>query len=61
METIEHNVGEGILLVVVMMMFYLFQVRSALICACVIPLALSTALILLNVIGVPGNLLSWEP
>jgi cobalt-zinc-cadmium resistance protein CzcA len=58
METIEHNVGEGILLVVVMMMLYLFQVRSALICACVIPLALSTALILLNVLGVPGNLLS---
>lgn len=58
MHTIQHNVAEGIILVVVMMMLYLFQVRSALICACVIPLALSVALILLNVFGVPGNLLS---
>jgi cobalt-zinc-cadmium resistance protein CzcA len=58
MNTIEHNVGEGILLVVIMMVIYLFQFRSAIICACVIPLALSTALIMLNVLGVPGNLLS---
>jgi len=58
MDTIEHNVGEGIFMVVVMMMLYLFQVRGAVICAVVIPLALSTALVLLNVFNVPGNLLS---
>jgi heavy metal efflux system protein len=58
MDTIEHNVCEGIFLVVAMMMLYLFQVRSALICAMVIPLALATALILLNLFDVPGNLLS---
>ena len=58
MHTIQHNVAEGIVLVVVIMMLYLFQVRSALICAVVIPLALSIALVLLNVFGVPGNLLS---
>ncbi|MGC5183942.1 efflux RND transporter permease subunit, partial [Escherichia coli] len=49
---------EGIVLVVVMLMLFMFQVRSALICATVIPLALSTAFILLNVFHVPGNLLS---
>jgi cobalt-zinc-cadmium resistance protein CzcA len=58
MDTIEHNVGEGIFMVVVMMMFYLFQVRAAFICSAVIPMALCTALIMLNVFGVSGNLLS---
>lgn len=58
MHTILHSVTEGISLVVVILMIFLFQVRSALICATVIPLALSLAFILLNVFGVPGNLLS---
>ncbi|MBX9720905.1 MAG: efflux RND transporter permease subunit, partial [Candidatus Obscuribacterales bacterium] len=56
--TIGHNVTEGICLVVVILMLFLFQVRSAIICATVIPLALSAAMILLNVFEVPGNLLS---
>jgi cobalt-zinc-cadmium resistance protein CzcA len=58
METISHNVAEGIVLVVVILMLYLFQIRSAVICAVVIPLALMTAFILLNLFKVPGNLLS---
>lgn len=58
METIGHSVTEGIVLVVVILMLFLFQIRSALICATVIPLALSLAFVLLNVFGVPGNLLS---
>ncbi|MBX9693487.1 MAG: efflux RND transporter permease subunit, partial [Cyanobacteria bacterium] len=58
MVTIGHNVAEGIFLVVVMLMLFLFQVRSAIICATVIPLALSVAFILLDVVGVPANLLS---
>ena len=58
MVTIGHNVAEGIILVVVMLMLFLFQVRSALICATVIPLALCVAFILLDVVGVPANLLS---
>lgn len=57
-ETISHNVAEGILLVVVILMLYLFQVRSALIAAVAIPLALATAMILLNVFHMPANLLS---
>lgn len=58
METIGHNVAEGIVLVVALLMLFLFQVRSALICAAVIPLALLSAFILLNTFHVPANLLS---
>jgi heavy metal efflux system protein len=57
-ETIGHNISEGIFLVVVILMLYLFQVRSALIAAVSIPLSLSTAMILLTVFGIPANLLS---
>ena len=58
MHTIGHNVAEGIFLVVTMLILFLFQVRGALICATVIPLALSISFLLLNCFGVPGNLLS---
>jgi heavy metal efflux system protein len=57
-ETIGHNVTEGIILVVVILMLYLFQIRSALIAAVSIPLSLCTGMILLDVFGVPANLLS---
>ena len=57
-ETIGHNVAEGICLVVIVLMLYLFQVRSALIAAVSIPLSLCTAMILLNVFDIPANLLS---
>ncbi len=57
-ETITHNVAEGIFLVVVILMLYLFQIRSALIAAIAIPIALSTAMILLNIFHMPANLLS---
>ncbi len=57
-ETIGHNVTEGIIFVVVILMLYLFQVRSALIAAVSIPLSLCTAMILLNVFDIPANLLS---
>jgi cobalt-zinc-cadmium resistance protein CzcA len=56
--TIGHNVVEGIVLVVVLLMLFLFQVRSTLICSVVIPLALLTAFILLTMFKVPANLLS---
>ena len=57
-ETIGHNVAEGIFLVVVILMLYLFQVRSALIAAASIPIALCTAMVLLSVFDIPANLLS---
>lgn len=56
--TISHNVALGIVLVVTLLILFLFQVRSALICSTVIPLALLSAFILLNVFRVPANLLS---
>ncbi len=58
METISHNVGEGIILVVGILMLFLFQIRSALICAIVIPAALLGASIVLKVFNIPANLLS---
>ncbi len=57
-ETISHNVAEGVVLVVVVLLLFLFEVRSALIAATVIPLALLFAFILLNIFRVPANLLS---
>ncbi len=57
-ETIGRNVAEGIFLVVVILMLYLFQIRSALIAAASIPMSLCTAMILLNVFDMPANLLS---
>lgn len=57
-ETIGHNVTEGITLVVVILILYLFQIRSALIAAISIPLSLCTAMILLYSFGIPANLLS---
>lgn len=56
--TIGHSVIEGVSLVVIILALCLFQVRGALICATVIPLALSQAFIMLNLSKVPGNLLS---
>lgn len=57
-ETISHNVAEGIVLVVVLLMLFLFQIRSALICSIVIPSALLGACIILRVFDIPANLLS---
>ncbi len=56
--TIGENVAEGIILVIVLLMLFLFQVRSALICAVVIPLALLFAFCMLTLCKVPANLLS---
>lgn len=57
-ETIGRNVAEGVVLVVVILMLFLFQVRSAIICSIVIPTALLGACIVLNVFHIPANLLS---
>lgn len=58
MQTIQHSVAEGIALVVIVLIAFLFRLRAALVCALVIPCALSFALILLNVFKLPANLLS---
>ncbi|MCZ2147664.1 MAG: CusA/CzcA family heavy metal efflux RND transporter [Bryobacterales bacterium] len=56
--TVLHNLTEGIVLVVVILFFFLGNVRSALIVACTIPFSLLCASILLDLRHIPANLLS---
>lgn len=57
-DTIGHNVLDGVILVTVVLLVFLFEVRSALIATTVIPMALLFAFTLLNVFHIPANLLS---
>ena len=57
-ETVERNLLRGMLLVVVVLVFFLYDFRSGLIVATAIPLALLFAFICLNVQDVSANLLS---
>src|SRR5271166_4319201 len=56
--TVLHNLSEGILLVVLVLFFFLGNVRSALIVAITIPFSLFFASILLDLSHIPANLLS---
>ncbi|AGY56605.1 efflux RND transporter permease subunit [Gloeobacter kilaueensis] len=56
--TVGENVATGIGLVLAVLAIFLFDLRSALIAACVIPISLLFAFIGLNLFGVPANLLS---
>jgi cobalt-zinc-cadmium resistance protein CzcA len=58
LETISHNVLEGIFLVVVVLIIFLFDFTSGLIASVSIPLALCFALFLLSIFHIPANLLS---
>ncbi len=57
-ETVERNLLRGMLLVVVVLVFFLYDLRAGLIVATAIPLALLFAFLCLNVQGVSANLLS---
>jgi cobalt-zinc-cadmium resistance protein CzcA len=57
-ETVERNLLRGMLLVVVVLVFFLYDFRAGLIVAAAIPLALLFAFICLHVQGVSANLLS---
>src|SRR5208283_5169976 len=57
-ETVERNLLRGMLLVVVVLVFFLYDFRTGLIVATAIPLALLFAFICLNVQDVSANLLS---
>jgi cobalt-zinc-cadmium resistance protein CzcA len=57
-ETVEHNLLLGMVLVLIVLIFFLVSVRAAIIVALTIPLGLLFAFILLNGRGVPANLLS---
>jgi len=56
--TVLHNLTEGILLVVLVLFFFLGNIRSALIVALTIPFSLFFASILLDLRHIPANLLS---
>jgi heavy metal efflux system protein len=56
--TVMHNLTEGILLVVLVLFFFLGNLRSALIVALTIPFSLFFASILLDLRHIPANLLS---
>src|ERR1700720_2721940 len=56
--TVEHNLGEGMILVTIILFLFLFNARAALIVALTIPFSLLFASIWLGVTQVPVNLLS---
>src|SRR5208282_5328828 len=57
-QTVERNLLRGMLLVVVVLIFFLFNVRAGLIVAVTIPLALLFAFVCLDLQGASANLLS---
>lgn len=57
-ETVEHNLMEGALIVVFVLVFFLGNIRAGLIVSSVIPLSMLFAIILMNKFGVGGNLMS---
>ena len=56
--TVADNLIRGILLVVVVLIFFLYDVRSGLIVAVTVPLSLLIAFMLLDLRNIPANLLS---
>ena len=55
---VEDNLLRGIVLVVIILVFFLFDLRTGLIVATTIPLALLFAFICLDLRNIPANLLS---
>ena len=58
LDTVLHNLGEGMILVTIILFLFLLNARAALIVALTIPFALFFASILLDLTKVPVNLLS---
>src|SRR4029079_7649747 len=56
--TVMHNLVTGIVLVVIVLVFFLYDIRSGLIVAVTVPLALLIAFIALDIRNIPANLLS---
>ena len=56
--TVGKNLIEGAIIVLLVLIFFLGNVRAGLIVASVIPLAMLFAVILMNIFGVSGNLMS---
>jgi cobalt-zinc-cadmium resistance protein CzcA len=58
LHTVLHNLGEGMLLVAIILFLFLLNARAAVIVALTIPFSLLFASICLNVSSIPANLLS---
>ncbi|HUI43235.1 MAG TPA: CusA/CzcA family heavy metal efflux RND transporter [Terriglobia bacterium] len=58
LNTVLHNLGEGMILVTIILFLFLFNARAALIVACTIPFSLLFASIWLDLTRIPVNLLS---
>ncbi|HUJ24632.1 MAG TPA: efflux RND transporter permease subunit, partial [Myxococcales bacterium] len=58
LHTVMHNLGEGMILVTIILLFFLGNVRGALIVALTIPFSLLFASIFLDLSKIPANLLS---
>jgi heavy metal efflux system protein len=58
LHTVMHNLGEGMILVTIILLFFLGNVRAALIVALTIPFSLLFASIFLDLSKIPANLLS---
>lgn len=56
--TVEHNLLEGALIVILVLVLFLGNLRAGLIVASVIPLSLLFAISMMNLFGVSGNLMS---
>ena len=57
-DTVEKNLLEGALIVIFVLVFFLGNLRAGLLVASVIPLAMLFAIIMMNLFGVSGNLMS---
>ncbi|MDQ2803190.1 MAG: CusA/CzcA family heavy metal efflux RND transporter, partial [Pseudomonadota bacterium] len=57
-DTVAHNLGEGALLVIVILLLMLGNLRAGLIVALVIPLSMTMAFAGMRALGISGNLLS---
>jgi cobalt-zinc-cadmium resistance protein CzcA len=57
-QTVEHNLLEGALIVVLILVLFLGNLRAGLIVASVIPLSMLFAISMMNLFGVSGNLMS---
>jgi len=58
LETVAHTLFEGISIVIILLIFFLGSIRSALVVAFTIPFSLLFAFILMRLTGIPANLLS---
>lgn len=58
LETVAHTLFEGVSIVVILLIFFLGSIRSAIVVAFTIPFSLLFAFILMRLTGIPANLLS---